>query len=1377
MGKSGIRVLFVLLALLGLTFISPDPALAAPTLTVKPTSGIAGSTVISVDGAGFTSGFPPCEVFFDGVQQTKCTVGTSGSFSVTFVVPAGASSGSGNRVSACNYCGQGEFEESATAFFTVKAKPPPTTTTTSTTKPPPTTTTTSTSTTKPPPTTTTTSTTKPPPTTTTTTTTVPGSTTTTTTLPVFGLPPVDPGFGLGGGMFGTSTTIGVVDGLIDIPDVWLLRCGEPPGATIWDFDDQRPGPGPRVPASRSFPGEIRSMAGIVVEPENGTLSAPFALRVTGTSDDRGSWRTFMSDPTSYVGMYVGLVEPSAGPVIVRLIAEGVDERLRRPMDIDEIVLGPEASPANACLLVRERAGQLISTVEIRAYATDGEPVELDVDNVFFGYDPYPAEGGFERADMRFIFPEPGTRVDAARGTRIAGRIAWPSGLGLGTVRIALPNWNRTELMSYEAQIEDPPFTVSEDGREFSTVFWVDNVRIPPGPVTINATVGTPGLFGEASLDLVGVGPPAPPPDEYADFVAGTVDILPWAMEVTQAIRGPLEIQAPTSVIRDDFRLVEGKKTVVRGYAVQAFPVTGPPGRPQPISVTARLYGFRDGVTLPGSPLMPETGDRIDVFVGEPGPAAELNTRPFIDRTWNFLLPYTWTVGNVTLRMEVNPASDPGYIEEQPLTSGFFNTLTQIVSFQDTGRVSAFPTLVEFFWRCNQEQINDGHNLCGGASVGDLKSDSPTETEARNSIGWWWKVLPARAEFPYFVAFGGVKLAARDTSPPIPIPSPRNWGVVAGIPWDRLNSAFDRLYCENNRVFPTRIASPQMRTFSYFLTPRYAPIGGGCAWDWPTMFRTSISGPTLAQEAGHTTGLQHSGNGHNEEGTRRRWRNDDGEIASPFAPTWGFDTSAMAVVSAPADGHVHDYLSYGESPKWTSVATWNHMFDALLLNRSFGDRRGTSAAGGAGDNSASSDSGEGTERVVVTASVTDDGLVLGPSYLSYDSGTDLGDPIEVTLLDVDGEPIGTVEGWLLPGLSHAEGAAPLVQFYLPVGSEAVGFSLADNAGSVKVSGTGPSVDDLQVEVTDRVLTLTWSGASPNGFLAEATLDGINWWTIGSSDEPRLDVDLGELPFSGSGWQVRVQASDGMRVASALKMEVDMGTAAPIASIVAPLADIPVRTGMIPASASAASLGSQDDFEYRWMLDGEPIGQGREVLIPLFVPGRYEVTLTVTGSAGDATDSVNVWVITDADGDGMDDDWETSSGLDPTDGTDGSTDADGDGIMNVWEFQAGTNPQSIDTDGDGYSDPVEMSGGSDPTDPTRIPSFLPGVPGTRALRIDETAPSQDEAPTAEAPSAEALPAELPAEGGSPPWLLYALAAAVFAGAGGAVFKVKARGKSET
>ncbi|MDP6293926.1 MAG: thrombospondin type 3 repeat-containing protein, partial [Candidatus Woesearchaeota archaeon] len=58
--------------------------------------------------------------------------------------------------------------------------------------------------------------------------------------------------------------------------------------------------------------------------------------------------------------------------------------------------------------------------------------------------------------------------------------------------------------------------------------------------------------------------------------------------------------------------------------------------------------------------------------------------------------------------------------------------------------------------------------------------------------------------------------------------------------------------------------------------------------------------------------------------------------------------------------------------------------------------------------------------------------------------------------------------------------------------------------------------------------------------------------------------------------------------------------------------------------------------------------------------------------------------DSDADGIPDDWELFTGLDPNDPNDANEDFDGDGLPNVVEFLIGTDPHSEDTDQDGVPD---------------------------------------------------------------------------------------------
>lgn len=106
----------------------------------------------------------------------------------------------------------------------------------------------------------------------------------------------------------------------------------------------------------------------------------------------------------------------------------------------------------------------------------------------------------------------------------------------------------------------------------------------------------------------------------------------------------------------------------------------------------------------------------------------------------------------------------------------------------------------------------------------------------------------------------------------------------------------------------------------------------------------------------------------------------------------------------------------------------------------------------------------------------------------------------------------------------------------------------------------------------------------------------------------------------------------------------------------------------------------------------------VMVTAITPGSWNNALSVIADENDSnlTDNevtLNSTVLPDQDGDGLDDDLETSIGTNPL-----LPDTDGDGLSDGDEVLVyGTNPTQRDGDGDGFGDDVELGVGTNANDP--------------------------------------------------------------------------------
>ena len=109
----------------------------------------------------------------------------------------------------------------------------------------------------------------------------------------------------------------------------------------------------------------------------------------------------------------------------------------------------------------------------------------------------------------------------------------------------------------------------------------------------------------------------------------------------------------------------------------------------------------------------------------------------------------------------------------------------------------------------------------------------------------------------------------------------------------------------------------------------------------------------------------------------------------------------------------------------------------------------------------------------------------------------------------------------------------------------------------------------------------------------------------------------------------------------------------------------------------------------------------VTVTAITPGSWSSVVSVIADEIDSnmTDNevtIDSTVLPDQDGDGLDDDFETSIGTNPLlPDTDGDGLTDGDEVLTHW-----TNPTLRDSDGDGFGDDIELGAGTNANDPAGL-----------------------------------------------------------------------------
>ncbi|MGI8602593.1 MAG: hypothetical protein ACR2OZ_06290 [Verrucomicrobiales bacterium] len=672
--------------------------------------------------------------------------------------------------------------------------------------------------------------------------------------------------------------------------------------------------------------------------------------------------------------------------------------------------------------------------------------------------------------------------------------------------------------------------------------------------------------------------------------------ITWNLQVAtlewiQAIQG----------VPNNVPMVAGKPTWIRLFGRIESTNSGQTS----VRTNALLRGRRDGIDLPGSPLLAEMGEQV-AYARDPNRLSQ-------HEGWWFRLPQQWLAeGTIQLIPEVNPHAAP--VE----TNAADNSLGAAFTFQKRDDILVWVHPL----RTNNGTISEYHPdyqptldraeaMLPAARLHVHFGGGPVIEE--------WQGTP----FPW--SFGPYELSKTDDD--------SSWIMIKlGIRKALLVGAeflpdVSVHHCAFFHSFAGR-AFNGLGTLSGKMLICFMDPGG------ETINRPQ-SGVTFAHELGHNFGRNHVGCG-NPADPDANYPYPVCVLSAGTNPHVGFDPITRLLIQ-PAT--TSDLMSYGR-PRWPSDYTWTAIFSELA---------GSSAAPLATERGALAPTGQ---KLLIAGLVASSGAAhLEPAVRLPDiaaqlnaaallaEGTDK-TSYQVRMLDADGNLLASA-----PASLFAASEGHIRPLFAVIDEDSAGVALelvrTDQPGTPVATrdggGGAPTVAILTPaagQVAGAMLAVRWTATDPEGQPLRHTVRyshdaGTSWQVLGEDLRiGELDVPMAGLPGGPpNNALIEVLSSDGLRTGIARSPLFTVARRAPQAQIFFETErgrDCTVVEAVYRAGETIILRGAAQDAEdgplgagaLAWSLIG-PVnltGTGPEFLPGSLPPGSYTVLLRATDSSG-------------------------------------------------------------------------------------------------------------------------------------------------------------------